>query len=84
MTKIEIKRLDIKDTEKVIEVFSAAFKEDPLMYYFFGDNYHYLVKYLWQYVCDFVHLSDSLLLGAFVAKELRGVVGRTHLNVSDK
>ncbi len=56
MTTIKIKSLDIKDQEQIIAVLSAAFEKDPLMYYFFGDEYHNLAKYFWQYICAIKNL----------------------------
>lgn len=73
MTKITITSLETKDTQNIIEVFLAAFEKDPLMYYFFGNEYHNLARYFWQYVCDLSSILDLLLLGAFIEGELQGV-----------
>ena len=73
MTKIEIMFLSIKDREKVVKVLFAAFKQDPLMYYFFGNEYQNLAKYVMEYICNLAHLSNLLLLGAFIEEELKGV-----------
>ena len=77
MTTIKIKSLDTKDQEQIIAVLSAAFEKDQLMYYFFGDEYHNLAKYFWQYICDLTPILDLLLLSAFVEGELQGVASVT-------
>lgn len=84
MTKIKIAPLDIKDTEKAIEVLFAAFDGDPLMYYFFGNEYQNLAKYAMQYMCNLAYLSDSLLWGAFIRGELTGVAQITPPEVGDR
>lgn len=68
MTNITVVPLDTKDTNKMIEVFLTAFEKDSLMCYFFGDEYHNLAHYLWQYICDLTPILDLLLLGAFVSE----------------
>ncbi len=74
MTNVIITPLDPKkEAQKIIEVFIAAFEKDPLMNYFFGNEYHSLAKYLWQYVDDLTPILDLLLLGAFVESKLQGV-----------
>lgn len=73
MTKIKIARLDSKDKDKIIEIFFAAFEQDPLMYYFFDHRYQNLATYVIQYMCDLASLLDLILLGAFVEEELQGV-----------
>ena len=50
MTAIQITRLDAKDTAKATEVLFAAFEQDPLMSYFFGDRYQDLAGCTMQ--CD--------------------------------
>lgn len=84
MTKIKIAPLDIKNTEKVTEVLFAAFEQDPLMYYFFGNEYQNLARYLMQYVCKLGDLSDLLLWGAFIEEELTGVALITPPEVDDR
>ena len=84
MTKIKIVPLDIKDTEKVTEVLFAAFEQDPLMRYFFGNEYQNLARYLMQYVCKLGDLSDLLLWGAFIEEELTGVALITPPEVDDR
>lgn len=74
MTNVIITPLNPKkEAQKVIEVFVAAFEKDPLMNYFFGNDYHSLAKYLWQYFGDLTPILDLLLLGAFVEGKLQGV-----------
>ena len=84
MTKIKIAPLDIKDTEKAIEVLFAAFGRDPLMYYFFGNEYQNLARYLMQYVCKLADISDLLLWGAFIEEELTGVAQITSPEAVDQ
>lgn len=73
MTKIKITRLNTEDSDRIIEVFFAAFEQDPLMYYFFGNEYQNLAKYVMGYICHLARLSDSILLGASIEEELQGV-----------
>lgn len=73
MTKITVTPLDTKDTEKAIKVLFTAFEQDPLMRYFFGNEYQNLAKHLMQYICNLTAISDSLLWGAFIEGELKGV-----------
>ena len=73
MTKIKITSVNTKDTEKVIEVLFAAFEQDPLMYYFFGNEYQNLAKYVMEYLCNLAHLSNLSLWGATLEGELKGV-----------
>ena len=73
MTKIKIVPLNIEDREKIVEVLFAAFEQDPLMYYFFGNEYQNLAEYVMQYICDLAHLANLSLLGAFIERELKGV-----------
>ena len=73
MTKIKITPVNTKDTEKVIEVLFAAFEQDPLMLYFFGNEYQNLAKYVMEYLCNLAHLSNLSLWGAFIEGELKGV-----------
>ena len=73
MTKIKIVPLNIEDREKIVEVLFVAFEQDPLMYYFFGNEYQNLAEYVMQYICDLAHLANLSLLGAFIERELKGV-----------
>ena len=73
MTKIKITSLNTQDTEKVIEVLFAAFEQDPLMLYFFGNEYQNLAKYVMEYLCNLAHLSNLSLWGATFEGELKGV-----------
>ena len=73
MAKIKISPLNIKDKEKVIKVLFAAFEQDPLMYYFLGNEYQNLAKYVMGYIYEIAHLLNLPLLGAFIEGELKGV-----------
>ena len=77
MVDIHIKQLNIKDKDKVVEILYSAFESDPIMSYFFGDEYQKSGKYLMKYICDAVEVSNSFLLGAFVNEELKGVASIT-------
>ena len=84
MTKITITPLDTKDTEKAIEILFAAFEQDPLMRYFFGNEYQNLAKHLMQYICNLTAISDSLLWGAFIEGELKGVAMITPAEIVER
>ena len=73
MTTIKITPVDSKDQERVIELLLAAFEQDPLMSYFFGNEYQNLAKYVMEYICNLAYLSDLLLWGAFIEGKLAGV-----------
>ena len=73
MTEIKITPVNKKDTQKVIKVLFAAFEQDPLMYYFFGNEYQNLAKYVMQYLCNLAHLTKLPILSAFIEEELKGV-----------
>ena len=73
MTKIKITPVNTKETGKVIEVLFAAFEQDPLMLYFFGNEYQNLAKYVMEYLCNLAHLSNLSLWGATLEGELKGV-----------
>lgn len=73
MIEIKITPVNKKDTQKIIEVLFAAFEQDPLMLYFFGNEYQNLAKYVMQYLCNLAHLTNSPILGAFTKGELKGV-----------
>ena len=84
MTKIEITRLNTEDTDKIVEVLFAAFERDPLMYYFFGNEYQNLAKYVMQYICHQAQLSNLILLGASIEEELQGVALITPSEIVDR
>lgn len=73
MSTIEITRLNTKNTNNIIEIFSNAFENYPLMQYFFSNAYKQSMKHLLKSMCDEASIVDNLLLGAFVAGELQGV-----------
>ena len=73
MATIKIIPVDSKDKERAVEILLAAFEQDPLMSYFFGNEYHNLAKYVMEYVCNLPSLSNSVLWGAFVEEKLAGV-----------
>ncbi len=73
MSTIEITDLTTKDTDSIIEIFSNAFENYPLMEFFFGDQYKQSMKYLIKSMCDETSIVNNLLLGAFVERKLQGV-----------
>ncbi len=73
MSTIEINRLNTKDTNNIIEIFSNGFENYPLTQFFFGDLYKQSIKHLIQLTCDKASEGDGLLLGAFVEGKLQGV-----------
>ena len=73
MAEIKIKRLDTKDTDKIVEVLLAAFEKDPLMSYFFGDRYQDLAPHTIRYMCNLANISDLFWIGAFLKNELQGI-----------
>ncbi|MGB6295371.1 MAG: GNAT family N-acetyltransferase [Rivularia sp. (in: cyanobacteria)] len=77
MSTIEINRLETKHTEKIIEIFSNAFENYPLMKFMFGNSYKKSIKHLIQLMCDKAFIDDELLIGGFVEGELQGVASIT-------
>lgn len=73
MTKIEIKHLNTKHTDEIVDIFFAAFEQDPTMSYFFGERYQDLAPHVMRYMCNLADISNLLLMGAFIEEELRGV-----------
>ncbi|MEA5599381.1 GNAT family N-acetyltransferase [Rivularia sp. UHCC 0363] len=73
MSNIEITNLTKKDTDNVIEIFSTAFKNYPLMEFFFKDTYEQSMKHLLKSMCDEKSIVENLLLGAFLEEKLQGV-----------
>ena len=73
MSTIEITRLNTKHTENIIDIFSNAFENYPLMQYFFGNAYKQSMKHLLKSMCDQASIVDKLLLGAFIEGKLQGV-----------
>ncbi|MGB3636905.1 MAG: GNAT family N-acetyltransferase [Rivularia sp. (in: cyanobacteria)] len=73
MSTIKITDLTTKDTDSIIEIFSNAFENYPLMEFFFGDKYKQSMKYLIKSMCDKTSIVDNLLLGAFAEGKLQGV-----------
>ncbi len=77
MYNIEINDLTTKDTDNVIEIFSTAFENYPLMEFIFGDSYKQSIKHLIQFICDRASEGNSFLVGAFLKKKLQGVASIT-------
>lgn len=73
MTAIQITRLDTEDIAPAVEIFFAAFDDDPLMSYFFEDRYQSIARQTMQYICDRANVLDLPLLGAVMEGELQGV-----------
>ena len=78
MAEVIVKQLNIRDKDKVIDILFNAFESDPIMGYFFGDEYQKSARHLMKYICDVVEVSDSFLLGAFLNEELKGVASITY------
>ncbi|MGD1913972.1 MAG: GNAT family N-acetyltransferase [Rivularia sp. (in: cyanobacteria)] len=72
MSTIEIKSLDTKD-ENIIEIFSSAFENYPLMQFFFRDAYKQSIKHLIELMCHEVSVGDSFFLGGFAEGKLQGI-----------
>ena len=72
ITQLNVNTLDTKDIEKIMEIFSNAFENYPLMEFFFGDTYQQSIKYLLQ-----ASIVDQLFLGAFAEDKLQGVASIT-------
>ncbi|MEM9927807.1 MAG: GNAT family N-acetyltransferase [Cyanobacteria bacterium P01_D01_bin.50] len=73
MSTVEIKSLDTKDTEKIIEIFSSAFEKYPLMQFLFGDAYKQSIKHLIELMCHEVSVGDGFFLGGFAEGKLQGI-----------
>ena len=73
MTKIEIRHLNTKHTDEIVEVFFSAFEQDPIMSYFFGERYQDLAPHTMRYMCHLADISNLLLIGAFIEEGLHGV-----------
>lgn len=72
MSTIEIHPLDTKDTDKIIEIFSSAFENYPLMEFFFGNQNKESIKHLIKPICNQESLVENLILGAFAEGKLQG------------
>ncbi|MBF2016800.1 MAG: GNAT family N-acetyltransferase [Rivularia sp. T60_A2020_040] len=73
MSTIEITRLYTKDAENILEIFSSAFENYPLMQFLFEDTYKQSIKYMIKTMFDEASMVDNLLLGAFLEGKLQGV-----------
>ncbi|MEO1374211.1 MAG: hypothetical protein AAFW70_07810, partial [Cyanobacteria bacterium J06635_10] len=58
--------------EKIIEIFSSAFENYPLMQFLFRDAYKQSIEHLIKFMWNEASVGGSLFMGAFTEGKLQG------------